>query len=41
MLMNSLVVSKRHDQHIFDTDSTNDNGRVIVEVKKPTANEES
>ncbi len=29
-----LVIGERHDQHMYDTDWTDDNGRVIVEPKK-------
>lgn len=30
-----LVIGERHDSHMFDTDWTDDNGRVIVEPEKP------
>ena len=32
-----LVVGERHDQHMFDTEWTDDNGRVIVEPVRPPA----
>lgn len=34
-----LVIGERHDQHMFDTEWTDDNGRVIVEPLRPPAPE--
>lgn len=34
-----LVVGERHDQHMFDTGWTDDDGRVIVEPERPPAPE--
>lgn len=31
-----LVIGERHDQHMYDTEWTDDNGKVIVEPEKPT-----
>ena len=35
-----LVVGERHDQHMFDTEWTDDDGRVIVEPVRPSAPED-
>ena len=35
-----LVVAERQDEHMMDTNWTDDNGRVIVEPEKPAEDEE-
>jgi hypothetical protein len=37
--VNWLVIGERHDQHMIETDWTDENGKVIVEPLKPIENE--
>lgn len=36
-----LVIGERHDQHMYDTEWTDDDGRVIVEPEKPQVTEDT